>query len=86
MSIYAVISLNANFMRCSDAAGISEESTKAPAKTKSYIFHLINVLFSEEVSAKFISLGEKKDKNVLDSGLAGFNVFFLARGSREILN
>jgi hypothetical protein len=32
--------------------------------------------FREEVSAKFISLGEKKDKNVLDSGLAGFSDFF----------
>ncbi len=32
--------------------------------------------FSEEISAKFISLGEKKDKNVLDSGLAGFDEFF----------
>jgi hypothetical protein len=62
--------------QCYDAVGISEDSTKAPAKTKNCIFHLINVLFSEEVSAKFISLGEKKDKNVLDSGLAGLDDFF----------
>ena len=71
-------------VQCYNTVGISEDSAKAPAKTKNCIFRLINVLFSEEISAKFISLGEKKDKNVLDSGLAGFNVFFLARGSREI--
>jgi hypothetical protein len=34
------------------------------------------VLFSDKISVKFISLGEKKSKNVLDSGLAGFDDFF----------
>ena len=34
------------------------------------------MLFSDEISAKFISLGEKKSKNVLDSGLAGFDEYF----------
>jgi hypothetical protein len=37
---------------------------------------LINVLFSDEISAKFISLGEKKSKNVIGSGLAGFDEYY----------
>ena len=54
----------------------NKEAAKAPAKTKNCIFRLINVLFSDEISAKFISLGEKNSKNVLDSGLAGFDEYF----------
>jgi hypothetical protein len=56
--------------------GNNKEAAKAPAKTKNCTFRLINVLFSDEISAKFISLGEKKSKNVLDSGLAGFDEYF----------
>jgi hypothetical protein len=59
-----------------EATGNNKESTKAPAKTKNGIFRLINVLYSDKISAKFISLGEKKSKNVLDSGLAGFDDLF----------
>ncbi len=66
-----------------DAVRISKDLLKAPAKTKNYIFSLINVMFSEDVSAKFIILGVKNDKDVFVSGLAGFEDF-LARVSSEI--
>jgi hypothetical protein len=49
---------------------------KAPAKTKNCVFRLINVLFSDEMSPKFVQLGEKKDKTILDSGLAANNEYF----------
>jgi hypothetical protein len=50
--------------------------TKAPAKTRNCAFWLINVLFSDEMSPKFGQLGGKKDKNVLDTGLAANNEYF----------
>ncbi len=58
---------------------------KAPAKTRNCAFWLINVLFSDEMCPKFEQLGEKRDKNVLDSGLAANDEYlFLAGGCREI--
>ncbi len=36
---------------------------------------LTNVLFSDKVSAKFLTEEEKKDKHVLYSGLAAFDEF-----------
>ncbi len=63
-----------------DATGITGDGAeKQKAKTKNCIFHLINVLFSDEMSAKFLKLGEKKDKNTLDSGLAAYDELFSAR-------
>jgi hypothetical protein len=44
---------------------------KAPAKTRNCMFRLINILFFDEISPKFEQLGARKDKSVLDSGLAG---------------
>jgi hypothetical protein len=49
---------------------------KAPAKTKNSVFRLINILFSDAMSPKFVQLGEKKDKNILDSGLAANYEYF----------
>jgi len=49
---------------------------KAPAKTRNCMFWLINILFSDEVSPKFEQLGARKDKSVLDSGLAGNDEYF----------
>jgi hypothetical protein len=49
---------------------------KAPAKTKNCVFRLINILFSDVMSPKFVQLGEKKDKNILDSGLAANDEYF----------
>ena len=49
---------------------------KAPAKTRNCMFWLINILFSDEVSPKFEQLGARKDKSVLDSGLAGNDKYF----------
>jgi hypothetical protein len=37
---------------------------------------LINVLFSDEVSPKFLTIGAKKDKNLLDTGLAANDEYF----------
>jgi len=37
---------------------------------------LINVLFSDEMSPKFEQLGDKKDKNILDTGLASNDEYF----------
>jgi len=50
--------------------------TKAPVKTRNCTFRLINVLFSDEMSPKFGQLGGKKDKNVLDTGLAANDEYF----------
>jgi hypothetical protein len=44
---------------------------KPPAKTRSCSFCLINILFSDDMSPKFVQLGVRKDKSILDSGLAG---------------
>jgi hypothetical protein len=52
-----IMAISKIHVQCYDTVGISEDSTKAPAKTKYCIFCLINVLFSEEVSAKLIGLG-----------------------------
>jgi hypothetical protein len=41
---------------------------------KSCVNHLIN--FSDEISTKFLQVGERKDKNVLDCGLAASDNFF----------
>ena len=49
---------------------------KAPAKMKNCMFQLINILFSDVMSPKFVQLGEKKDKNILDSGLAANDEYF----------
>jgi hypothetical protein len=40
------------------------------------MFWLINILFSDEVSPNFEQLVAKKDKSVLDSGLAGNDEYF----------
>jgi hypothetical protein len=49
---------------------------KAPAKTQNCAFQLINVLFSDEMSPKFEQFGGKKDKNILDTGLASNDEYF----------
>jgi hypothetical protein len=49
---------------------------KAPAKTRNCVFRLINVLFSDEMSPKFEQLGGKKEKNILDTGLASNDEYF----------
>jgi hypothetical protein len=49
---------------------------KALAKTRNCMFRLINILFSDEFSPKFEQLGARKDKSVLDSGLAGNDKYF----------
>jgi len=49
---------------------------KAPANTRNCAFRLINVLFSDEMSPKFEQLGGKKDKNILDTGLASNDEYF----------
>jgi hypothetical protein len=63
-----------------DSAGITgqcaDENEKQPAKRKCCVFCLINVLFYDEMSAKFLQLGERKDKNVLACGLAANDEFF----------
>jgi len=53
-----------------------EADPKTPAKTKNCPFRLLNVLFSDEMSPKFEKLGARKDKNLLDSGLAGNDEYF----------
>jgi hypothetical protein len=49
---------------------------KAPANTRNCAFRLINVLFSDEMSPKFEQVGGKKDKNILDTGLASNDEYF----------
>ena len=49
---------------------------KTPAKTRNCVFRLINILFSDEMSPKFVRLGVRKDKSILDSGLAGNDEYF----------
>ncbi len=49
---------------------------KTPAKTRNCVFWLINVLFLDKMSPKFKQLGGKKDKNMLDSGLAANDQYF----------
>ncbi len=41
---------------------------KAPVKTKNCALRLINVLFCDEMSAKFANIGGRKDKGILDNG------------------
>ncbi len=74
-----IISISKNHVDCYEYVGISNDKPsgdKPPAKTKNCIIRLVNVLFSEEISAKFIRLDNKKDKNVLDSGLAANDEYF----------
>ncbi len=54
----------------------NNSDAKAPAKTQNCAFQLINVLFSDEMSPKFEQLGGKKDKNILDTGLASNDEYF----------
>jgi hypothetical protein len=49
---------------------------KAPAKTKNCSFHLINILFSDEISHEFLTIGARKDKDLIDSGLAANDEYF----------
>jgi hypothetical protein len=58
------------------SSGNGKSDGKAPAKTRNCMFQLINILFSSEVSPKFEQLGARKDKSVLDSGLAGNDEYF----------
>jgi len=59
-----------------DGAGNTGSNGKAPAKTKNCCFRLLNVLFSDEISPKFLTIGAKKDKNLLDTGLAANDLYF----------
>jgi hypothetical protein len=59
-----------------DGAGNTGSDGKAPAKTKNCCFRLLNVLFSDEISPKFSTIGAKKDKNLLDTGLAANDEYF----------
>jgi len=49
---------------------------KTPAKTHNCVFCLLNILFSDEMSPKFLQLGVRKHKSILDSGLAGNDEYF----------
>ncbi len=49
---------------------------KPPAKTWSCSFCLMNILFSDDMSPMFVQLGVRKDKSILDSGLAGNDEYF----------
>jgi hypothetical protein len=55
---------------------ISQVEISHLQKLNIVFFWLINFLFSDEISATFICLGDKKDKNVLDSGLAANAEYF----------
>ncbi len=73
-----IIAVSKIHSELNDATGIAGDGAeKQPAKTKNCIFRLINVLFSDEMSAKFLKLGERKDKNTLDSGLAAYGDFLV---------
>jgi len=56
--------------------GSAAEAEKFPAKTCNCTFCLINVLFSDEISPKFEKVGERKDKELMHSGLFSNDDFF----------
>jgi hypothetical protein len=45
-------------------------------KTQNCFFCLLNIMFSDEMSPKFLQLGVRKYKSILDSGLACNNEYF----------
>jgi hypothetical protein len=55
---------------------LSKEQDKSQAKTRNCTFWLLNVLFSDEMSPKLEQLGARKNKEILDSGLAANDEYF----------
>jgi hypothetical protein len=51
-------------------------TSKPPAESKHCVFCLINILFSDKIASKLSWLGQRKDRLVLDSGLAGGDEHF----------
>jgi hypothetical protein len=76
LQILAVGKIHNQLYEVAENAGNTGSHGKAPAKTKNCSFRLINILFSNEVSPKFLTIGAKKDKNLLDTGLAANNEYF----------
>ena len=76
LRIIGVGKIHQSFYDVSEGLSSSNSDAKAPAKTRNCVFRLINVLFSDEMCPKFERLGEKRDKNVLDSGLAANDEYF----------
>ncbi len=58
-------------------------SSKVQPKTKNCIFRLINILFSDKMAPKFIRLGERKDRSILDSRIAGNDEYFWQEVAEE---
>jgi hypothetical protein len=76
LQIIGIGKIHNRLYESSDGAGNSGSDGKAPAKTKNCCFRLLNVLFSDEISPKFLTIGAKKDKNLLDTGLAANDEYF----------
>ena len=59
-----------------EVEGNLASTSKPPAKSKHCVFCLINILFSDKIAPKLSRLGHRKDRLVLDSGLAGGDEHF----------
>jgi hypothetical protein len=59
-----------------EGEGNPASTSKPPAKSKHCVFRLINILFSDKIAPKLSRLGHRKDRLVLDSGLAGGDEHF----------
>jgi hypothetical protein len=76
LQILAVGKIHNQLYEVAENARNTGSDGKAPAKTKNCSFCLINVLFSDRISPKFLTIGVKKDKNLLDTGLAANDEYF----------
>ncbi len=76
LQIIGIGKIHNRLYESSDGAGNTGSDGKAPAKTKNCCFRLLNVLFSDEISPKFLTIGAKKDKNLLNTGLAANDEYF----------
>jgi hypothetical protein len=59
-----------------EVEGNLASTSKPPSKTTHCVFHLINILFSDRIAPKLSWLGQRKDRFMLDSGLAGEDEHF----------